>query len=249
MMGKNSAIVWTSHTFNPWWGCTKLVDRRECDECYAEAFARRVGRSCWGPKAERRCASPKVWADPYAWDRAAAAEGKQASVFCMSMGDLFEARADLDQLRERAWKVMRETPHLTWLLLTKRVHEAFTMLPNDLIDDHERILIGATIGTQKAANEPVEPVDFISAEPLLEHVDFHRWLEMSSVKGVIFGVESRGSRLGRRCPEGAMQFGVRQAKEAGKRVLVKQVEVNGRLSHDPSEWPEDLRLRELGWSC
>ena len=23
-MGKNSRIEWTDHTFNPWWGCTKV---------------------------------------------------------------------------------------------------------------------------------------------------------------------------------------------------------------------------------
>jgi protein gp37 len=35
-MGENSKIAWTDHTFNPWWGCTKIAP--ECAGCYAEAW-------------------------------------------------------------------------------------------------------------------------------------------------------------------------------------------------------------------
>lgn len=42
-MGKDSKIQWTDHTFNPWWGCTKVSPA--CTNCYAEAFARRTGRA------------------------------------------------------------------------------------------------------------------------------------------------------------------------------------------------------------
>lgn len=33
-MGENSKIEWTDHTFNPWYGCTKVSPG--CDHCYAE---------------------------------------------------------------------------------------------------------------------------------------------------------------------------------------------------------------------
>lgn len=252
-MGKDSRIVWTTHTWNPWWGCMKVPGRRECDACYAEAFARRVGRSCWGPNAERRCASPKVWAEPYAWDRAAAESGKQASVFCMSMGDLFEERRDLDPLRERAWTVMRETPNLTWLLLTKRPENAPSMLPADLWLERPNVLVGATIGTQAAAQHPT-PVDFISAEPLLESIDLRPWFSQRNSRPfrcqtVIIGGESRGSKPGRECRLEWVRDLVKQGRECHRDVFVKQLHINGRLSHDPSEWPADLRIRELGWPC
>lgn len=245
-MGKDSAISWTDHTWNPWWGCTKLPDRRECDRCYAEGFARRVGRSCWGPKAERRCASPKVWSDPYTWDRAAAAAGKPASVFCMSMGDIFEARADLDPLRERAWKVMRETPHLIWLLLTKRPGNAPHYLPADLWLDNPRVLIGATVGTQAAARTPYQ-VDFLSCEPLLEEIDIWHWFaDVPRLKTIIIGGESNGPRIGRECK---LEWAHDLSTQCGSRasVYVKQLHIDGRLSHDPAEWPADLRTRDLAW--
>lgn len=40
-MGEASAIAWTDHTFNPWWGCTKASPG--CDHCYAARDARMFG--------------------------------------------------------------------------------------------------------------------------------------------------------------------------------------------------------------
>ena len=40
-IGKSTGISWTDHTFNPWWGCTKVS--AGCDHCYAETFDKRVG--------------------------------------------------------------------------------------------------------------------------------------------------------------------------------------------------------------
>ncbi len=51
-MGVDSKIEWTDHTFNPWWGCTKVSPG--CDHCYAEALAKRYGHDVWGPGAARR---------------------------------------------------------------------------------------------------------------------------------------------------------------------------------------------------
>ncbi len=243
-MGKDSAIAWTDHTWNPWWGCSKLPDRRECDHCYAEGFAKRVGAHVWGPSAQRRIASTKVWADPYVWDRQAAAAGKRAVVFCMSMGDLFELRPELDEPRKRAFQVMRETPHLTWLLLTKRV-EALELLPHDLGEQRNRILVGATVGTHRAAHSPFI-VDFISAEPLLEAVDLRSWISWGA-KTVIVGAESAGQRPGRECRIEWVRDIRDQCAEAGVLLFVKQLHIDGKLSHDPAEWPDDLRVRELAW--
>jgi protein gp37 len=42
-MGANSKIEWTTHTFNPWWGCTKVSEA--CKNCYAESWANALGRT------------------------------------------------------------------------------------------------------------------------------------------------------------------------------------------------------------
>ena len=36
------------------------------------------------------------------------------------MGDVFEARSELNEWRERLWRLIDATPKLDWLLLTKR---------------------------------------------------------------------------------------------------------------------------------
>lgn len=60
---------------------------------------------------------------------------------------------------------------------------------------------------------------------------------------IIVGAESGPKR--RRVAEDAIRSVVEQCRAAGTACFVKQIEVNGRVSHDPSEWPEDLRVREF----
>lgn len=63
---------------------------------------------------------------------------------------------------------------------------------------------------------------------------------------VIVGCESNGGRVGR--VEGFEDHAlsiVRQCREAGTACFVKQIPIGGRVSHDPAEWPEELRVREM----
>lgn len=129
-MGVTTGIAWTDHTFNPWWGCAKLPGRGACDFCYAERMAIRFGLSVWGRTGRRRLFGDKHWHEPVVWDAAASKAGVKRRVFCMSMGDVFEYREDLDGPRERLWDLIEGTPNLEWLLLTKRMTQAETLLPD-----------------------------------------------------------------------------------------------------------------------
>jgi protein gp37 len=68
-MGANSEIGWTTHTFNPWTGCTKVSPG--CQFCYAERLSNRemgvIGR--WGPKGTRKVTADSYWAQPARWNR------------------------------------------------------------------------------------------------------------------------------------------------------------------------------------
>ena len=79
-MGQDTAIAWTDHTFNPWWGCERVSPG--CQHCYAETFAKRTGNAVWGKNADRRFFGDKHWNEPRKWDRAAAEAGRPALVFC-----------------------------------------------------------------------------------------------------------------------------------------------------------------------
>lgn len=119
-MAEDSKIQWTDHTFNPWRGCTKISDG--CKHCYAEAMSGRNPKVLgeWGPQGVRALASEAYWRQPLGWARAAAAAGVRRRVFCASLADVFEDRADLIPHRHRLLALIALTPELDWLLLTKR---------------------------------------------------------------------------------------------------------------------------------
>lgn len=187
-MAKNSSIEWTHHTFNPWWGCTKVSPA--CDHCYAETWAKRVGQGVWGAKAPRRFFTDKHWAEPLRWNKEAIADGERRRVFCASMADVFERRAELNPWRERLWALIEATPMLDWLLLTKRPQEIGNKVPwtNDW---PENIWLGTTVENQRFAEIRLPhllkhraKVRFLSCEPLLGPIDLRAWMKANKKAGL-----------------------------------------------------------------
>jgi protein gp37 len=117
-MAKQTNISWTDHTFNPWIGCTKVS--AECLYCYAETVARKPAiQTEWGKGKPRRPASADTWKEPVRWNEQAKRDGVRRKVFCASMADVFDPEAP-EGSRARLFKLIRGTPNLDWLLLTKR---------------------------------------------------------------------------------------------------------------------------------
>jgi protein gp37 len=190
-MAENTAIEWCDHTFNPWLGCTKISPG--CDHCYAEAkMDKRLHRVHWGPGQPR--VRTKTWRDPVRWNGAHeafyAAHGRRQRVFCASLADVFdnevprEWRADL-------FSLVRSSPNLDWLLLTKRIGNAKAMIEQamrDQGDDTENagwpwanVWIGATVVNQAEADRDIPKllevparVRFLSIEPMLGQIDLTR---------------------------------------------------------------------------
>lgn len=179
---KSSKIAWTDHTFNPWWGCARVSPG--CRHCYAESFAKRTGHAVWGDEAERRHFGDGHWNEPRKWDREAEAAGRPALVFCASMADVFEDRDDLLDDRGRLVVLIEETPHLRWLLLTKRPENVLGMVPPRWAHEEwpSNAWVGTTVEDQQRAVQRIPrlleipaPVRFLSCEPLLEAVDLSPW--------------------------------------------------------------------------
>lgn len=119
-MAENTEISWADDTFNPWEGCQKVGPG--CDGCYAEARNARFGGGTavnWGPGAPRRRTSEGNWRKPLIWNREAGLSGKPRFVFCSSLADVFDNAVPAEWRRD-LFDLIRATPHLTWLLLTKR---------------------------------------------------------------------------------------------------------------------------------
>jgi protein gp37 len=195
-MAKHSGIEWTHHTFNPWWGCVKLSPA--CAHCYAESWARRVGMDLWGGAAPRRFFSENHWRGPLKWNSEAQRLGLRARVFCASMADIFEPRTDLDPWREKLWDLIEKTPHLDWLLLTKRPGHIKHVYPW-AAEPRDNVWLGTTAENQRWAVRRIERllsvdahVRFLSCEPLLSAIDLTPWLKKGEISWVIAGGESGG---------------------------------------------------------
>jgi protein gp37 len=183
-MGENSKIEWTDHTFNPWIGCTKVSTG--CKFCYAETLMdTRYGRAKWGTNGTRVRTSAANWKQPLKWNRQAEKDGVRRRVFCASLADVFEDRAELVEWRTDLFKLIDATPHLDWLLLTKRPENIKRMWReiNDrgwLDDRRHNVWLGTSVEDQATADERIPilagtnglcDVRFLSMEPLLGPVE------------------------------------------------------------------------------
>lgn len=193
-MAENSGIEWTHHTFNPWTGCTKVSPA--CDHCYAEGWAKRSRHVAWGPHGARR--RTKTWGNPVKWNRQAEAEGTRYRVFCASLADVFDNHRSIEPAwRQDLWRLIEETPHLDWLLLTKRPQNIVRFSPERWFTDGipRNVWLGTTVENQEEADRRIPHlvqcparVRFLSCEPLQGPVMIRRWLR--KLEWVIAGGES-----------------------------------------------------------
>lgn len=191
-MGQNSTIEWTDHTFNPWWGCTKVS--LGCKNCYAEAWADRYGHKLWGDNKPRRFFSDQHWQEPIKWNSAAKLNNRRSRVFCASMADVFEDNNLVVNERAKLWSLIEHTRMLDWLLLTKRPEN---MLKFTAWQDQwpSNVWAMTSVEDQEQAEARIPYllrvpaiVKGLSVEPLLTSVDLSPWID--DIQWVIVGGES-----------------------------------------------------------
>lgn len=226
-MAENSAIEWTEHTFNVAWGCDKVSPA--CKHCYAESLAKRYGFDVWGKDKPRRVLSDAYWKEPLKWNKAAEKAGKTARVFCSSMADVFEDHPTLATQRARLWPLIKATPWLRWLLLTKRPENVWTMVPEEWLDRWPaNVLPGFTAEDQEwfdrrfaaASRQRLLSADvswFVSYEPALGPVDFRGLVGVSWL--IVGGESGHGAR---EMPEAWVRSARDQAVAMGVPFFYKQ---------------------------
>ncbi|BEP34283.1 phage Gp37/Gp68 family protein [Variovorax sp. V59] len=217
-MAETTNIEWCDATFNPWIGCTKVsiaaTGGGGCDHCYAEASTparvlRAKGAETWGAGAPRVRTSAANWKMPLRWNAQAdaffAQHGRRQRVFCASLADVFDNAVD-PQWRIDLFDLIAATPNLDWLLLTKRIGNAFEMIKaataerraaDPGVDVVFNVWLGATVVNQAEADRDIPKlqdtpaaVRFLSMEPLLGPV----WLGADG--NGCFGGISRASSEG-----------------------------------------------------
>lgn len=245
-MAKNSAINWTDHTANFWWGCFKVSDG--CKNCYAESLSKRYGKSIWGPPATTsRELKKAVWQDILKWDAEARAEGIRRRVFVSSMSDFLEDHPMVDEWRLEAMKIIEKLEWLDILILTKRpenIHLVSRWVPGW----PAHVWMGTTVENQQAADTRIDylldipaRIHFLSVEPMLEKI-YMGWFIDTDIDWVICGGES-GAKARPFDWDWARDLRD-QCKASGVAFWMKQG--GGRIPpHELEELPEDLRIREL----
>ncbi len=181
-MSKTS-IEWTDATWNPTTGCNKVS--AGCKFCYAEVMSKRL--KGMGQKKYKDGFALRVHRDslddPYKWR-------KPRIVFVNSMSDLFHDDVPLGFIKD-VFKVMNETPHHIYQVLTKRasrlakVSKELTWTSN--------IWMGVSVEDEKVTTridllrECGAMIKFLSCEPLIGPLSN---LNLMGVDWVIVGGES-----------------------------------------------------------
>jgi protein gp37 len=103
-----------------------------------------------------------------------------ARVFVCSWSDFFIE--DADNWRDEAWEIMRQTPHLTYMLLTKRPENINGRVPSDW--PMKNVWLGVTAENQEMADTRIPTLlstpaalRFVSVEPMVGPVQMRQdWL-------------------------------------------------------------------------
>lgn len=230
-MAENSKIDWTDHTWNPWQGCHKVSPG--CHNCYMFRDKKRFGQD---PEKVVR-SSDKTFRLPLRWK-------EPAKVFVCSWSDFFIEEAG--PWRDEAWKIMSQAPHLTFLLLTKRIDNVIGNFP--VGGWPLNVWLGVTAENQRQWNYRVKrlklfnnvPVRFVSVEPMINHIEAG---DLGGIDWVICGGESGPeNRIEYMEPAWAKSL-LAQCKSARVPFFMKQMSGNSKKVRQ--EIPEHLYKREF----
>lgn len=178
-MAEITNISWTDASFNPWLGCSHVSPG--CDHCYAEVSTpARAMKIVWGPHEQRIRTSHSNWSLPLRWHNGHASffqkNGRHRRVFCASLADVFDNQVE-PTWRDDLWALIKQTPQLNWLILTKRVGNVLSMLPPDWGNGYANVWLGISVVNQNEANRDIPKLlrlpaklRWLSMEPLLEKV-------------------------------------------------------------------------------
>lgn len=253
---KNTKIEWTDNTVNFWHGCNKVSPG--CKYCYMFRDKNRYGQD---PNIVKR-ASDKTFYQALKWN-------SPKRIFTCSWSDFFIE--DADSWREDAWEVIKKTPQHEWQILTKRVENIRSRLPQDWgPTGYKNVLLGVSIENQKYVNRMVDLVSlkgpsaqfrtFLSLEPLLGPINLIKTQIFENafrkIDWVIVGGES-GNDSGkfRYRPSEIRWYEdiVNLCKNYSIPVFVKQLgtfqhhqmNLSDRLGGNIKEFPKVLQVREF----
>jgi protein gp37 len=182
-MPTKSNIEWTEMTWNPVTGCTKVS--QGCKHCYAERMAKRL--TAMGSDRYRNgfevTLHPDLLDVPRRWRQARV-------VFVNSMSDLFHDDIPLAYI-QRVFATMRDCPHHTFQVLTKRSERLAELAPQ--LPWPKNVWMGVSVEDARVLHRVHDlagvpaAVRFLSLEPLIGPLDA---LPLAGIHWAIVGGES-----------------------------------------------------------
>jgi protein gp37 len=182
-MATKSNIEWTEMTWNPVTGCTKVS--QGCKHCYAERMAKRL--TAMGADRYRNGFQVTLHPDlvdvPRNWRQ-------PRIVFVNSMSDLFHDEIPLAYI-QRVFATMRDCPHHTFQVLTKRAERLAEFAP--YLPWPTNVWMGVSVESARVMHRVTAlqtvpaKVRFLSLEPLIGPLEA---LQLAGIHWVIVGGES-----------------------------------------------------------
>lgn len=257
-MSKKTAIQWCDATWNVARGCTKVSSG--CKFCYMMRDGEKFGYD--GSVVKR---TTTVFDMPLKYDKVQSEVwGGDPLIFTSSLTDLFHP--DIDSFRDEVWDIIKQCPHLTFLILTKRPERIMDHLPGDWGRGYRNVWLGISVEDQENYDSRMKSfisipavVKFLSVEPMLGWICFEISAASAPFDWVIVGGESgndNGNWKYRRCYPSWIESIVRQCDWLGVPVFVKQTGtfisksfgLSDRHGGDIDEWPHALatcKVREF----
>lgn len=259
-MADETLISWADHTHNHWIGCSRVSPA--CDGCYAaHLMETRLGRVEWGGpgrgQGTRSLTSESNRRKPLMWDKKAAKAGARPFVFCSSLADVFDNQVPTEW-RADLFDLIRKTPNLVWLLLTKRPQNIVKLFRESMLIEGgaeytshlwpRNAAIGTTVEDQmrfdlnvpalRKAKRLLNPAfSFLSCEPLLGDLVG----SLHDIDWVITGGETdQGAHKARPTHPDWLRSLRDQCAAAGIPYHHKQNGEWAPLQANDGEWPTDL---------
>ncbi len=253
-------IYW-DRPWNPFTGCSPVG--AGCDNCWARRMAHRL-KGRYGYPADEPF---RPTFHPERLDRVDSKQKPQVIALCF-MSDPFHKDHRIGNKASMLHTII-DCPQHTFIALTKRYEQMKDFLynyTNIWLEGNPipNLIGGVSVWDQESADRMVPilletnlATRIVSLEPCLGSVNMRPYLPLlvntvdgpreynssRMLDGVILGGESgpgaRPMKL-----EWALDV-KNQCEAAGVPLFIKQLHINGKVSHNPEEWPADLRIRKL----
>lgn len=242
-------IEYVDFAWNPTHGCTPISDG--CKNCWAERMSKRLA----GMRVAGYDPSDpfKVTCHPDRLQEPMKVK-KPSRIAVSFMGDLFHKDVP-DEFIRQVFDVMDETYQHTFFVLTKRPKKMARCLYDNhggAVYEYVNTWFGVSVENQcELMRRTCELCDvvrdtscniWLSVEPMLGPITLDDWT-LRNIGWVVIGCESGPGA--RPCKLEWVRDLAKQCSDAGIPYYVKQLTIDGKACSDMTQFPEDLRHREV----